>query len=172
MMSIFSLQTILISQVPMSQMCGGAPDVIVQHPPNCTLFTRHRVMPVPTVSSPIIHCLTASSMMSAVCFGWSAISISMWDECNGTSPPKSITFTRSSNTMPTISSHISVLPLHYPWCPHNAGNGVQSPCHPWWAAAGSAFQCGAYRMSMFRTVIVRAWLLASIVVMDDTSSIG
>ena len=105
-MAIFSLQIILISQVPMSPMCGRAPVLIVQNPPNCTFFSRQHVVPVPTVSSPIIHCLTASSMMSTVCFGWSAISISMWDECNGTSPPKSITFTRSSNTMPTISSDI------------------------------------------------------------------
>ena len=87
-MSIFSLQTILISQVPMSPMCGRAPVLIVQNPPNCTFFSRQHVVPVPTVSSPIIHCLIASSMMSAVRIGWSAMALSHQSSSHSLDPAK------------------------------------------------------------------------------------
>ena len=113
---------------------------------------------------------TASPMMSTVRIGWSTLSMSLVQWHFPTKVNRLHSFPQNIHVH-NLQLHC-VLLLHRPWCPHNTGNGVRSPCHPWWAAAGSAFQCGAYRMSMFRTVIVRAWLLASIVVMDDTSSIG
>ena len=75
-MSAISIQIISMSQVQLSQRCGGGPVVRMPQPPNCTLLSRPHVVPLHTVCSPIVFCSTPLPMMSAVYIGWIAICLS------------------------------------------------------------------------------------------------